>query len=144
MISLRYNADEEGIADPAKGVVGGELPVYPIIDTIPLMRQYLLPFWVTKAKEGDSEAKEFLAQLKLPKGKKYTTSQGPVATALGIPIIGWHSAIEDVKMLMKIFQRVIQTIRSGGDLDIRGEFEKAIPKPKKKRRKKRKKAKPMV
>ena len=142
MISLRYNADEEGLADPALGAVGGDLPVYPIIDTIPLMKNFLIPFWITKANEGDKEAEEFLAQLKPKKGKKYSTSQGPVATALGIPIIGWHSAIEDVKMLMNIFQRVVEIIRAGGDLDIRPEYEKTIPKPKKKKRKKRTKPAP--
>ena len=144
MISLRYNADEEGLADPALGAVGGDLPVYPIIDTIPLMKNFLIPFWITKANEGDKEAEEFLAQLKPKRGKRYSTSQGPVATALGIPIIGWHSAIEDVKMLMNIFQRVVEIIRAGGDVDIRPEYEKTISKPKKKKRKKRTKPAPKV
>jgi len=137
MLSVRYNADPETGIATGTGAVGVDLPRYPVIDTVPIIKRYLIPFFKTKVSQGDPDAQAFLDQLVSKKGKKGSASQGPVASAFGIPIIGWHAAIDDVKMLMKIFQRVVQTIRGGEDVDIRGEFEKVVPKPKR-RRKKRK------
>ena len=129
MLSVRYNADPDtGIAS-GKGSVGKELPRYPIIDTVPIIKQYLIPYFKTKAAAGDEEAEIFLSKLVSKKGKKDSASQGPVASAFGIPIIGWHAAIDDVKMLMQIFQKAVDTMRSGAEVDIRGEFEKVTKKP---------------
>jgi DNA polymerase III epsilon subunit-like protein len=129
MLSVRYNADPDtGIATGA-GSVGKQLPRYPIIDTVPIIRKYLIPFFKTKAEAGNKEAQLFLSKLIGKKGKKDSASQGPVASAFGIPIIGWHAAIDDVKMLMQIFQKAVDTMRRGGDIDIRGEFEKVTKKP---------------
>ena len=139
MLSVRYNADPETGRASGAGAVGKELPRYPIIDTIPILKEYLIPFWKTKANEGDPDAETFLSHLISKKGKKASASQGPVASAFGIPIIGWHAAIDDVKMLMQIFQRVVETIRSGEDTDIRDEHEKVAKKLKRKQRRKRKK-----
>lgn len=130
MLSVRYNADPETGVARGKGAVGRELPRYPVIDTIPIIKNYLIPYYKTLASQGDEEAEVFLSKLVSKKRKPDSTSQGPVATAYGIPIIGWHAAIDDVKMLMQIFQKAVQSMRTGGDVDIGHEYRKTIKKPK--------------
>ena len=91
---------------------------YPVIDTMRVMQLFLVPLLRTLSgpPHNDTEAAELLSKLK--RGRRYSTSMGVVSPAYGISIEGWHRALEDVKMMMKMFQYVVQTLRSGVDVDI--------------------------
>lgn len=135
-ISIRYLADPITGKATGKGSVGRELPRYPVIDTVPIFKNYLIPYLKTLAKAGDTEAEAFLGRSVGKRGKPASASLGALGKAYDIPIIGWHSAIEDIKILMSIFQKTVEKIRKMGDVDIRGEFPKIKPLTRSKRLKK--------
>jgi DNA polymerase III epsilon subunit-like protein len=103
---------------------GGQLPSsYPVLDTMQLMKLYLIPLLKTqsKAEEGDPEAQALLNKLYVRKGNwgYYSTSMGVVSNAYGIDIEGWHNALADVQMMMQMYKNVVATIRRGMNVDIR-------------------------
>jgi len=99
---------------------------YPVIDTMRIMQYFLVPLLRTLRlpPHEDNEAAQFLA--KLQRGKRYSTSMGIVAGAYGISTQNWHTALPDAKMLMELLQHVVQTLRSGVDVDISSEHSKNV------------------
>ena len=96
----------------------------PVIDTMRIMQLFLIPLLRTLRDEphNDAESGEFLSAIK--RGGRYSASQGVVAGAYGISTVNWHSALADVQMLMDLLEHVVHTLRSGADIDIKGEHEK--------------------
>jgi DNA polymerase III epsilon subunit-like protein len=117
---------------------GGKLPRYPVLDTMQLMKYYLVPLLKTQASadDGDPEAQALLDKLYVKKGNwgYHSTSMGVVSGAYGISIDDWHNALADVKMMMEMYKEVVQTIRKGMGIDISKEQSK-VHSHKKKRRK---------
>jgi DNA polymerase III epsilon subunit-like protein len=117
---------------------GGKLPRYPVLDTMQLMKYYLVPLLKTQvsAEDGDPEAQALLDKLYVKKGNwgYHSTSMGVVSDAYGISIDDWHNALADVKMMMEMYKEVVQTIRKGMGVDISKEQGK-VRSHKKKRRK---------
>ena len=117
---------------------GGKLPRYPVLDTMQLMKYYLVPLLKTQvsAEDGDPEAQALLDKLYVEKGNwgYHSTSMGVVSDAYGISIDDWHNALADVKMMMEMYKEVVQTIRKGMGVDISKEQSK-VRSHKKKRRK---------
>ena len=116
---------------------GGRMKTsYPVIDTMRVMQLFLIPLLRTLRgpPHNDAEAADLLSRLK--KGRRYSTSMGVVSPAYGISIEGWHRALDDVKMMMKMFRHVVETLRSGIDVDISAEHgrEAAYQRRRKKRR----------
>jgi len=109
---------------------GGKLKRYPVLDTMQLMQYYLLPLLKTQtsAAKGNLEAQELLDKLYVNKGNwgYYSVSMGVVSKAYGISIDDWHNAFADVKMMMEMYKRVVQTIRRGLEVDISSHQAKAI------------------
>jgi|LWDU01.1.fsa_nt_gi DNA polymerase III epsilon subunit-like protein len=103
---------------------GGNLPSsYPVLDTMQLMKLYLIPLLKTqsKAEEGDPEAQALLNKLYVRKRNwgYHSTSMGVVSKAYGISIEAWHNALADVQMMMEMYKNVVATIRRGMNVDIR-------------------------
>jgi len=98
-----------------------EMTRYPVIDTMRIMQLFLIPLLRTlrDPPHEDIEAAELLSKLK--RGRRYSSSMGVVAGAYGISTENWHSALADVQMLMDLLEHVVQTLRSGIDVDIRPE-----------------------
>jgi DNA polymerase III alpha subunit (gram-positive type) len=117
------------------------LPRYPILDTQKLMQHYLVPLLKTQtaAEGGDTDAQALLDKLYVNKGNwgYHSVSMGVVSKAYGVSIDDWHNALADVKMMMEMYQNVVQTIRQGMGVDISQEQGKALSKEKKRRQRKR-------
>ena len=112
---------------------------YPVIDTMRIMQLFLVPLLRTlrDPPHEDQKAEEFLSRLK--KGRRYSVSLGVVSGAYGISTDEWHNALADVRMLMELLQHVVQTLRSGVDVDISSEHGATAAyqfRPKKGRKKK--------
>ena len=120
---------------------GGKLPRYPVLDTRELMDLYLLPLLrtQTQAEGGDQEAQGLLDKLYVNKGNwgYHSISMGVVSKAYGINIDDWHNALADVKMMMEMYRKVVETIERGMGVDISKEHEKAMALQKKRRKRKR-------
>jgi DNA polymerase III alpha subunit (gram-positive type) len=105
------------------------------------MEHYLVPLLKTQtaAEEGDPKAQELLDKLYVNKGNwgYHSISMGVVSKAYGVSIDDWHNALADVKMMMEMYQNVVQTIRQGMGVDIRKEQGKALSKEKKRRKRKK-------
>jgi DNA polymerase III epsilon subunit-like protein len=116
----------------------GNLPRYPVLDTRELMDLYLLPLLrtQTQAEGGDQEAQDLLDKLYVNKGNwgYHSISMGVVSKAYGISIDDWHNALADVKMMMEMYRRVVQTIERGMGVDISKEHDKAAALQKKRRK----------
>lgn len=118
---------------------GGDLPSsYPVLDTMQLMREYLVPLLKTqtRAEEGDPEARALLNKLYVRKGNwgYHSVSMGVVSQAYGVNIDEWHNALADVQMMMQMYKHVIETIQRGMGTDIRREQGKHLARQKKKKR----------
>jgi DNA polymerase III epsilon subunit-like protein len=100
---------------------GDRMKRYPVIDTMRIMQLFLIPLLRTlrAPPHNDKKAAELLSKLK--KGKRYSSSMGVVSGAYGISTDEWHNALADVRMLMQLLRHVVQTLRSGEEVDIRPE-----------------------
>ena len=119
---------------------GGGLKRYPALDTRELMDLYLLPLLrtQTQAEEGDPEAQALLDKLYVNKGNwgYHSVSMGVVSKAYDISIDDWHNALADVKMMMEMYQKIVQTIQRGLGIDISKQHARAIKLQKKRRKRK--------
>jgi len=120
---------------------GGKLKRYPVLDTMQVMQEYLVPLLKTQtsAEEGDHEAQKLLDKLYVNKGNwgYYSVSMGVVSKAYGISVDDWHNALADVKMMMEMYKSAVQTIRRGMGVDIRKHQAKAIKLAAKRRKRRR-------
>jgi DNA polymerase III epsilon subunit-like protein len=118
---------------------GGKIPKYPVLDTQQLMQGYLIPLLKTQAKaeEGDPQARKLLNKLYVRKGNwgYYSASMGVVSKAYGISIDEWHNALADVKMMMKMYRSVVETIQKGMETDISKEQGKFLAYQRKRKKK---------
>ena len=104
---------------------GGKLGRYPVIDTMRIMQLFLIPaLRAMRDDDGDEEAGELLSKMK--RRGRYSSSMGVVSGAYGISIDEWHNALADVKMLMALFQHVVDSLRKGSGADIQSGQEYAI------------------
>ena len=119
---------------------GGKLPRYPVLDTRQLMDLYLLPLLrtQTQAEEGDAESQDLLDKLYVNKGNwgYHSVSMGVVSKAYGISVDDWHNALADVKMMMEMYRKIVQTIQRGMEVDISKEHTRAIALQKKRKKRK--------
>tara|TARA_Y100000310_G_scaffold196242_1_gene196273 strand:- start:1757 stop:2638 length:882 start_codon:yes stop_codon:yes gene_type:complete len=99
---------------------------YPVIDTMRIMQYFLIPLLraLKHSSAQDDDAARLLS--KLQRGKYYSTSMGKVAAAYGIDTQNWHRALDDAKMLMQLLHHVVQTLRTGIDVDIGPEHAEAV------------------
>lgn len=103
---------------------GGKMPRYPVLDTLPLIQNYLFPVLQSAAAQGDIEAQRLIGLFK--KGNRLSASMGVIAKGFDIETGGWHNALADVKMMMSMYTHVIQNLESRRDVDSRRAISKVL------------------
>ena len=91
---------------------GGKMPRFPVLDTLTLIQQYLFPALNASASSSnpDPEALRLIGALK-SRGR-LSASLGNLSKAFDIEASGWHDALEDVKMLMSVYQHVLRNLQT--------------------------------
>lgn len=94
---------------------------YPVIDTKMVIQLYFIPIIQQLSDENNSEAQEILKQLPPSSRDKGmpSSSMGKIAPILGIDVSGWHSAVEDVKIMINMFKKIKDYLEEYKGLDIR-------------------------
>lgn len=103
---------------------GGKMPRYPVLDTLPLIQNYLFPVLQSAAVQGDVEAQRLIGLFK--KGNRLSASMGVIAKGFDIETGGWHNALADVKMMMSMYTHVIRNLESRRDVDSRRAISKVL------------------
>lgn len=89
-----------------------------VIDTLQVMEEVFYPLIQVVDEKG------ILPKIKTKFGVSFTL--GNVSKALDINVDDWHSALADVKMLIKITKAVISLLEKNGDLDVTDAYAKAM------------------
>lgn len=95
-----------------------QLDQYEIIDTLQVMEEIFYPLIQIVDEKG------ILPKIKTKFGVSFTL--GNVSKALDINIDDWHSALADVKMLIKITKSVLSLLEKNGDLDVTAGYQVAM------------------
>ena len=94
----------------------------PVLDTKVIIQMFLIPTLKELAgpPTGDREAQALLKKMYVQRGQGgyHSASQGVVSQAYGISADEWHSAIADVKMMMEMLRKVMESLEMGRGLDI--------------------------
>ena len=90
----------------------------PVIDTLVLIRDHLIPVLKELSSQGDENASQILDSLRSPKTGRPLSNLGGVAKAFGIKATGWHSAIADVEMMIGSISKVIKLLRNHISIDV--------------------------
>lgn len=89
---------------------GIPLVKHDVIDTLQVMEEIFYPLIQVVDEKG------ILPKIKTKFGVSFTL--GNVSKALDINVDDWHSALADVKMLIKITKAVLALLEKNGDLDV--------------------------
>jgi DNA polymerase III alpha subunit (gram-positive type) len=109
------------------------LPKFKVVDTLQLLDHQVVPVLRTLA-TGDFEPADPKVQkraneiLNVLKG---SSSLGKVTVAYGISADNWHSALADTKMLMKVYKKIVDTLKYVENLqniNVRPAQQKAVKK----------------
>ena len=98
---------------------GIKMKSYKSLDTLELNKMYFIP--LLKSVEGSDELDLILKSLstKTTTGKqKVSSTLGNLSTAMSIDVKGWHNALADVDMLMKVLAKMVGMFKKYQDVDI--------------------------
>lgn len=110
-----------------------KLPRYKVIDTLQLLDHQIHPV-LNVLSLGRFEPFDVKIQKRandILKITKKSSSLGKVADAYGISAQNWHRAIDDVKMLMDVYKKIVDTLKYAAGLqklDLRAAQEKSVKK----------------
>lgn len=113
-----------------------KLPRYKVIDTLQLLDHQIQPV-LNVLSTGNFEPFDVKIQKRandILKIMGKSSSLGKVADAYGISAQNWHRAIDDVKMLMDVYKKIVDTLKYAAGLqklDLRAAQEKSVKKVKK-------------
>jgi DNA polymerase III alpha subunit (gram-positive type) len=93
---------------------------YEIIDTLQIMQEIFYPLLHVVDEMG------ILPKIKTKFGYSFTL--GNISNALDIDVDDWHSALADVKMLIKVTRAVVKLLEKNGHLDVSTGYEVAMKK----------------
>lgn len=116
-----------------------KLPRYKVIDTLQLLDHQIHPV-LDVLSLGRFEPFDVRIQKRandILKIIKSSSSLGKVASGYGFNIENWHRAIDDVKMLMDVYKKIVDTLKYAAGLeklDLRAAQEKSVKKVKAKGR----------
>lgn len=91
---------------------------YEVIDTLQVMEEVFYPLIQVVDEMG------ILPKIKTKFGVSFTL--GNISKALDINVDDWHSALADVKMLIKITKAVVNLLEKNGDLDVSAGYKVAM------------------
>lgn len=89
-----------------------------VIDTLQIMEEVFYPLIQVV------DEMNILPKIKTKFGVSFTL--GNVSSALNINVDDWHSALADVKMLIKVTKAVISLLKKNGDLDVTSGYKTAM------------------
>jgi DNA polymerase III epsilon subunit-like protein len=109
-------------------VRSGKKIKYPVIDTKKIIQQFFIPAVQQLSDDENLEAQEMLKNLPTSEKDKGlpTSSMGKIAPTLGLDVTGWHSAIEDVNIMIEMFKKMMEFFEQNKDVNIRKYKEKRI------------------
>ncbi len=89
-----------------------------VIDTLQVMEEVFYPLILVVDELG------ILPKIKTKFGVSFTL--GNVSNALDINVDDWHSALADVKMLIKVTKSVLKYLEKNGEIDVTTGYKKAM------------------
>jgi hypothetical protein len=98
---------------------GIKMKTYKTLDTLELNKMYFIP--LLKSVGGSDELDLILKSLSTytTTGKrKVSSTLGNLSTAMKIDVKGWHNALADVDMLMKVLAKMVGMFKKYQDVDI--------------------------
>lgn len=99
-------------------VRGDKKLTYGAIDTKKIIEMFFIPAVQQLSDEDDDEAKEILSKLPIKKDLP-SSSMGNIAPSLKVSAEGWHSAITDVKMMIKMCKKMMNYLEENKETNIR-------------------------
>jgi hypothetical protein len=98
---------------------GIKMKTYKTLDTLELNKMYFIP--LLKSVQGSDELDLILKSLstQTTTGKrKVSSTLGNLSTAMKIDVKGWHNALADVDMLMKVLAKMVGMFKKYQEVDI--------------------------
>ena len=94
---------------------------YPVIDTKKIIQLFFIPAVQQLSDDENPEAQKILNSLPLSQKDMGlpSSSMGKIAPTLDLDVTGWHSAIEDVKIMIEMFKKMMEYFERNKDVDIR-------------------------
>lgn len=119
IVLVAHNANFDKTFIDTRNKVYGLPPIkYEIIDTLQIMQEVFYPLLHVVDEMG------ILPKIKTKFGYSFTL--GNVSQALNIDVDDWHSALADVKMLIKVTRAVVRSLEKNGHLDVSAGYEVAM------------------
>lgn len=97
-----------------------KLKKYNAIDTKKIIELFFIPAIQKLSDQDDEEAKKMLSKLPISSRNKLpSSSMGKIVPSLNLSAEGWHAAIADVKMMIKMFKEIMNYLEKKKDIDIK-------------------------
>lgn len=99
----------------------GRMFNYDVLDTKQIIQLFYLPA-VQALAEHDDSYKDLIAAIGTSNRDNglISSSMSKVGPALGIDMAGYHDALTDCRIMMQMFQRIVEFLKRHEDLDIKG------------------------
>lgn len=116
IIMIAHNAGFDMKTIETRREINGlaRMPKHTVFDNLQFVRFFLIPLLVTLKDE------EFLTKITTKsKVQPYSSSLGIIAKAMKLNTSGWHDALADVDMMIKVMKGLIKLLQENESADIR-------------------------